>query len=501
MISRWLAALFIIASLTVPAAAFANSAETVPEGIFVIGVKGGAKWADDHFGSSFSHKRESIVEDYNITLTGADLDPNMFTTKDIIGTLDASYNGLGAEISITAAYGITDNIALMMIIPVQYAHAEYSFELNDSNMYMVRDSQNNPYAVANKEQIETIWSGSTFSVADKPLDADDLKEVLTCRADTPLCQFRYNKIKDISRWGVNDIITGLRYKFFESKRWRQSFTLFNKWGTGKHKNYDDIFDVNFGDQQIDIGFWYGVDFTPIKPLVFNVSFGYTDQLPETKVMRIKTRTYNEKGEEVGTIPLVPAANKMRVHRDIGGNWDLYFGFTWNITDYISYGNEFYFFWKYEDNFWAAETIPDSFGGLEPDWRAMEWGTNQAALQMTNMLSFTTLPWVMSGDFPVPLMLGVGYTIGIAGQHFDRDQTIFASLDLIGSIYMLEDAKEEKEEAKEKEQDQLNDFQLPGNAYLEAVDEDALAESEKKARRYKQAQDFQKSWGKVTKLRW
>lgn len=512
MFRKWLLVCVLIGILSAPATTvYANSAETLPEGVFVLGFKLGYATATKRFADTWGSKTVSITNDYNIFVKGTDLDPGQFTDDDIVGRLNVDYENYGIEFTFTAAYGITNNLSLMMIIPMMYVNSRYGLEVSESNLYMVRDSSGNPFLIANKANIDGVWSNIPgYTVADHPINDTDLVDALTCHADTPMCQFRYRPIRNWTRWGLGEIITGLRYKFHETRRWRQALTVFNKWPTGRQVETDDLFDTNFGDQQIDIGFWYGIDYMPIPELLFNISFGYTEQLPEVKEKRIFSRTFASEGDgsgrapgtELGTIPLTQHWQKMKVHRDIGGNWDLYFGMNYNFLPYLSYSNEFYFFWKYLDNYWAAEPVPLDPGGNEwiPDFRAMEWGTNQSALELTNAIGFSTLPWVMKGQFPVPLMFSVGYTVGLAGMNFEQNHKVWASLDLIGSIYMFEEAQAMKSE------DDTSDFKLPGRSDINTSEQNdsdlADAQDATRARdRYRTAERFHQNWNKTRKYGW
>lgn len=460
MSRRLFAGLIVLFLLQSATPVWANSVETLPEGIFALGFKFGFKTAWKRFGNSFSSDTVDITNDYHITLKGQDLDVNRFKPEDVIGTLDVDYDNYGMEFNITTAFGITDSLTAMIIIPVGFAHSSFKFNLYNSNLHMVRNAMGTPVMIA-PERDKALWASQPgMTVSEDVLDADEFHDVLTCRDNaSELCQFQYKPLRDWNRWGVGEIIGGMRFKFWETDKLRQGITVFGKFPTGYHRNTDDLFDTNYGDQQVDLGFWYGIDYTPIKELMFNVSLGYTEQLPEIKENRIFVSAYDELGIQTGVLPLGPYWQKMKVHRDIGGNWDLYFGMSWSILEYLSYSNEFYFFWKYLDNYWAAEQVPLGPNGetWEPDFRSLEWGTDQAALELTNSIGFTTLPWVMRGEFPVPLMLSAGYSVGLAGQNFEQNHTGWISLDLVGSIYMFDMGE------KEKEEDQLDDFKLPGRA--------------------------------------
>lgn len=459
-----------------PALVAANSAETLPKGVFVLGLKYGYKWADKRFDKEFGPGTVPITRDYNITIYGRDLGAApLYEPDDIIGKTDVTYDNFGMEFTFTTAYGLTDNLAIMMILPIQYVNSKYDADVYDSTLYLVRDGQGQPYAMTNKKH-RAEMEAMGFSVEKDTLTGDQFKEALSCQADTPLCQFRYRPIRHYKRWGVGDIILGLRYKFMETPMWRQGITLFSKVGTGRHDHPDDLFDTNFGDQNLDLGFWYGIDFIPLRTdkvdLTLNITAGYTDQLPDTKERRIASRTYDEKGREMGTIPITQYWQKMLVHRDIGGNFDVYGSWTVGLFKFLSIGQDYYYFWKYEDNFAAAEPPPRAPDGSkwEPDFRAMEYGTNQVGLEMTSMISISTVDWMQRGKFPIPLFFSVGYTYGIAGKNFEQNQSIFVSLDLVGSIFMFES----EETAKPENEEKVDEFRLPGRSGLDEPNRPARA---------------------------
>ncbi len=499
MYRKWLVKFIAMSVMCLAGPVWANGVETLPEGIFAVGLKFGYKFANERFDKDFSSDTVSIVEDYRLVVKGTDIDPYMFAEDDVVGRLDPTYSNYGLQFTVTTAFGITDNLAVMMILPIQYVHNEFGVELYDSNLYMVRNERGEPSLIVN----EGLKAGFS-NASEKPLSTEEFQDALTCTANTQLCRFRYKPVRNWSRWGLGEIILGMRYKFAESEHWRQGITLFGKVPTGRQVDTDDLFDTNFGDQQVDIGFWYGIDYMPIKDLTLNVSFGYTEQLPQVINKRIFSTMTDENGKETGVLPLTQYWQKMKVHRDIGGNWDLYFGGAYNFTHYLNYSNEFYFFWKYLDNYWAAEEIPrDPNGGLwTPDFRAMEYGTDQSALEMTNALSFNTIGFMQRGEFPIPIIFSIGYTVGLAGQNFERNHSIWTSIDLVGSIYMFEDMSGEAEE-------EMTEMQLPAQVRNEdeadpdglvAVD-DAEPQESRKAQKMREAMEYRNTFGKVNKFDW
>ncbi len=433
---------FLLVSLLLgmmPSLGLANEVTVVPKGVFVLGLKFGYKFANRRFTDDFGSKTEDIQADYNIELKGEDLDPSL--KGYTLGQLDVQYESFGMELTHTFGYGITDNLSVMMMVPFQRAVTRVKFNFGGGNIGIMTTNTGRPLAPIKP-------ASESYPAADGAM----LEKVITCtgpyEASHNMCSFQYKPLENFDRWGLHDIITAFRYRFVDLPYMQQGITVFNKWPTGKHDDTNNLFDVNFGDQQVDIGFWYGIDFTFPKekfdPLLaglkFNFTVGFTEQLPDTKEKRVVSRTFKANGAEQGQLPVAPAWQTMMINRDIGGNWDFFTGFTWQFVEWMSIGNEWYMFWKYPDNIWAAETIPDNpYTGETwyPDWRGMEINTDQAALETTVSLGFSSVPFVMKGQMPVPFNLSVGYTGGVAGKNFEQNHTFWCSLDLIGSIHMFE----------------------------------------------------------------
>lgn len=469
--------------LLLPATVKANSADSLPHGVFVLGVNYTYKWANERYGNEFGTDTVSIVKDYEVEIKANDLMP-VFNDDDLLGRIDPTYESYGMEVNITTGIGITDAITALVIVPIGMTHINFNLDLKDSNMYLIRDKDNNPYLVANEEGRKNYPNSEGHTVSKHPLNQEQLREAISCTADTPLCQFRYDPVKNLHRWGMGEIRAGLRYKFYETDFFRQALTLYTIWPTGSHKEPNDLIDQNWGDSQLDVGFWYGFDVMPfaglannlaadksehlrffLKSFVFNLTLGFTQQLPDLEDRRIWVRTFNpETQREEGINPLTPHWQRMKVHRDIGGNWDVYTGIGFSPVHFLNYSNEFYFFWKYEDHITAAEPIPrDPEGNIwTPDLRSLEVGTNQVAIEMTHSLGVNTLTWFSRGKFPIPMIFSVGMGLTVAGKDFERNWKLFASLDLAGSIYMFDMLAEEGEEEKKKvNEEELDELKLPG----------------------------------------
>ncbi|MCX7957665.1 MAG: hypothetical protein N3B13_01290, partial [Deltaproteobacteria bacterium] len=74
--------------------------------------------------------------------------------------------------------------------------------------------------------------------------------------------------------------------------------------------------------------------------------------------------------------------------------------------------------------------------------ALSQFTDREELVSTTILTFSTLPLLEKGKFPVPLMLSLGYKRSLAGKNIEQANSVFMNLDLFGSIYMFSEEKKQ-----------------------------------------------------------
>ncbi len=427
---------FLLFALVFPSQVLANSVETYPAGVFSLGLGFGYTFSSRRFTNEFSAKTESIVDDYNVTIKGEDLSDAF--KGETIGKLDVDLNSYGMEFDINFGLGITDKLSMLFMLPVKHGYNSVDVRLYDSTMVLIRDSKGKPSLLMPKNVRPDL----------EPLNADDFKDVLTCTPDPqhPICAFNYDPLKDFDYWGLGDMILGMRYKIGDLGWLRHGLTLFAKFPTGYTETADDLFDSDLGKGHFDIGFWYGLDIYPTESLFFNVTAGYTAKLPYQRTRRVSTLiTDPETGRAVGKIPIAMYWQKMKMNIDPGDNWDVYFGFNWQITDWLIFNNEQYFYWEYKDDYWAAEKIPqDPYANpADPnytpyyiDWYAQEYQTDFSAIQTMNSITFSTLKWVEKGKFPIPFTFGVFYSYLIAGKNVEQENIVGCSFTMFASFQAL-----------------------------------------------------------------
>lgn len=464
--------------LDIPEAS-ANSVETYPAGAFSLGMGFGMTVAKKRFTNTFGAGTESIVDDYNVTIPGDLIDSSL--KGSILGRTDIGLNSYGQEIDIKLGVGITDNLSVLMIIPIKHGFNDVSVGVHDSTIVLVR-KQKVSWAKGSPAYPRTRRPDNpydTYKDGD-PMNTQDFRDAITCYDPTsPMCSFNYDQLVSFDRWGMGDMIVGARYKLHDRDWLRTGLTLFFKIPTGKPEDPDNLFDSDLGKGHLDMGLFLGFDVYPFKKLgpnpfenfFFNVTGGYTIQMPFTKERRMYTLNVDtETGKVRGQIPISMYWQKMDNYIKPGNNWDLWFGFTWNITPWLTFANDQYFYWKYQDDIRQGGAIPippgsdpldPNFKAYQPEWYAQEFATDLSAINTTNSIGINTLDWVMKGKFPVPFAFSLFYTYTIAGKNVEQEHIFGGSLDLFATFDVIfggglptEENKdgEKKEEKKEEKKD-------------------------------------------------
>ena len=402
------------------------SAESYPQGAFSLGVGFGYTFASKRFTDTFGTDTESIADDYNVTIRGEDLAAEY--RGEIVGRTDIKLDSYGYEFDIKLGLGITDEIAFLMMLPIKHGHNSVSVGLRDSTLVLTRDNDGKPVFILPQ----------ALAPGDHTLDAQDLQDVLTCEGDSnhPICAFGYDPLETFDKWAIGDTIWALRYRFHDIGWLRQALTLWGKIPSPDNDDIDNLFDTWFSKGYWVIGLMYGIDVFPVDELYINLTVGYTINLPYHRTERIASLGMDESGRVLSKIPIGMDWQKMDMNVDPGDSWELYFGFHWDITKWLSFNNEQYFYWAYKFDYWAAGPVPVSDPNAEvpymPDLFAMELNTDFSALNTSNAIGINTLPWVLSGDFPVPFNFSVFYTYTIAGKNVEQEHIFGASLDLFAT---------------------------------------------------------------------
>jgi hypothetical protein len=459
-----------IVMLFAAAPAHANDAEVLPAGAFRLSQGVSYDWSTDQFKTVFGSGTYPVTKWYNITVFMSDISPDGAKMMDplctggkcVLGKTHFDLLQTGIKMQTSFMYGITDKLSMGFIIPYAYSMGSWSLEVTDSNMMLNKDAQGN---IDPKIPIVPYREGP----GKAPIGAADVETILS----HPAFGFEYTDPLNLHEgWRMADIILGGRYQFYQNAWMKNAITLFVITPTGQQKNYNYLFDPANGDGQTDVGFWINNDFQAVENkaktmrLIFNFSVGYTAQFPQEKKFRVGNSsrnaynsqydTYNPNDKTENMMPIgSKSGSYLELRRDIGDNFDFYAGFRWDITNYLILSQEFYYYYKWRDEYevtyqpynceltsqydhdnrgtkYCGEPGAD-YGKANVDTHSLSMTTDREELVSTSTLTFSTIPFVQSGKFPVPMMFTLGFKRSLAGKNIEQANSAFFNLDIIGHV--------------------------------------------------------------------
>lgn len=233
--------------------------------------------------------------------------------------------------------------------------------------------------------------------------------------------FGLKRIETRETEGFGDIEFGARYQYYRSESFRAAFTGITIAPTGKRDDIDDLVDIPTGDGNWAIRFQFQQDFMKQKeglskrlgfPEVgdyfINTTFEYLYNLPDTRTVRACS-------------PLFPVCTqKAKVTRKAGdivqaelqGNLGV-------LTDgLILIGG-----YNYQQQFKAH------FTGDQPGlpYGDLSIGSNVTAHEFFVGMTFSTVPLVVKGKFPMPVVGNIQYRERFAGENAYKTQTLWFTI--------------------------------------------------------------------------
>lgn len=308
-------------------------------------------------------------------------DPKFLYRQTTLGftQFDASQTSIG--VNFTLAYGITDRLTVAAVLP--FATATYKLDAHlrefrtdasgndiaDSYSRLTNKRIKNPRALRCDDGTldigddfselidDTAPEGYRFSVEDlrRALTSDCLgyKDPFdeTYMGDDGYLHGRASR----SFAGFRDLILGAKYQWFHGRHFNLSTLAYVVVPTGQPDDPDDLFDLSFGDGQVDVALLAGATI-PLGDFRIGLATGYEVQFADTIVRRLNGLTFsdaledqlarNEISEEElydqhlddGTsTPIVTAFDKANVERKLGDNIYVYSTFGYQILEWLSVG--------------------------------------------------------------------------------------------------------------------------------------------------------------------
>jgi hypothetical protein len=386
-----------------PNIACADDAIVLPKGKSLIRVEGQFSLPITERFNKDGHL-EDLAKDFN-----TNLDSNVFPSISLVeaafglpagsGTFGKSVVTFNRQINIitvTPAYGVTDNLTIGANIP-------YAWQRNDVNASVDNSTATlgfNPFVPGGVAPVGFNCGGACPPTP--PPTTEDIQNVL-------VNQFGFKRLESWSHSGWGDIEVGGKYQYFRSEKYRLALTAGVRLPTTKQDDPD-----NLADNTIGYGGEYALllrlhqDLIHQKPGIesqlgvpeagdffVNTTFRYDYFIPDKEMLRVCSvhnpicADKDEVDRKIGDI----------VEAEISGSFGIYKGLY--LTPLYKYGH------KFKDAYKGNQPLP--YGDL-----AIETDYNEHILRVG--LTYSTLPLFLENQFFAPLYATIFYRERFAGDN-------------------------------------------------------------------------------------
>jgi hypothetical protein len=273
--------------------------------------------------------------------------------------------------------------------------------------------------------------------------------------------------------GFRDMALAAKYQLLRHKYIHLGLIGYVILPTGKPDKPEDLFDFKFGDGNAGAAL-LGAYTIPIGNFQMGGSIGYEWEFADSIEIRLNNITFSDELEtqlatgqiteeqlferhldDASLVPIVTRYDQVRVERKLGDNIYVYTSFGYKIFDWLSVGLTVNFLHHFRDEIREIgarpegtprylteaevrgrvaamrlpakqhiETLKQQLG--ETDGRkkaAYGWRTVRGNLDVGFGITFNAIPLFLRGDFPVPIIIGLGINRFIAGQNLDTPEAI------------------------------------------------------------------------------
>ena len=377
---------------------FADTASVLTKGLFEFKV-------DNHvyFNTTNKYNRqgnpEPLATNFNIRIDGSVFDLSAFvpfTGPDPnLGSTATSFEWELQRHIFQLSYGVTDRLSLGVRIPwVQVKNnVKFSFDNSGANVGVGgTKSAANPCGF-----IPTAFGG---------VAAD------TAAAQQCLKDLGFKPLRTYQKSGFEDVEVGGRYQFYRSEHFRTAFTGGIRLPTGKVDDEENFADGAFGTgawgvllrlnqdfMRIPEGVMKRLGFPSPGAFIVNTTVRYDLILPSTKRLRV-------------TSFAAPLGGVFAdVKRDIGDTVQAEISPSLGVLKGVVIGGMYQYTHKFKDH----HDCPAAVNGLGT-CGDLAIATDFDAHIFVARISFTTLPWVVDGKFPLPIVVALSYRDRFAGNN-------------------------------------------------------------------------------------
>lgn len=282
-------------------------------------------------------------------------------------------------------YGLTSQISLGIILPVVWAEAHVSASSNPSEAFNQKTS-----SLSDSDPWKKMRAGLSQAASLSALNAA-LRD-----------QLGYTDgIRSWSGWGLGDLELGMKYNFYKAHPLQATLKTGARLPTGRTDDPNQIFDIPFGDGQVDLAAYHYLDYHILGNLYLTWELGYTYQMPSSVDVRIPLQA---------DLPL--GAQTIELDRKLGDYWETSLEANVAPAKRVLLSARYRFKQKFEDSYTG--------GGL--DTRLLEQDTQQVLHETQFIAEYSNLSAVRAGTESVPYAISLFYRMPLGGENLVDTRT-------------------------------------------------------------------------------
>lgn len=306
-----------------------------------------------------------------------------------LATLETEVDSFVVTNAFCAEYGLSDRLSVGAVLPVMYGNvkvradsqsdAAFDQALNAMNKQMAQLPENHP----GKKSLQQLMA---------------LRAQVTTAGLNQVLKQKYQYSDGLQSWssmGLGDLELGGKYNYFRSEVLLSTLKAGVRLPTGRENDPNALFDMGFGDGQVDIGAYNYIDYHFLRNAYLTLETGYTAQLPNTSGYRIPL------SEDI-TI----TDKFANVTRKLGDYWDV--GLEANYSPFRA--------WTASSRYHFRQKFQDHYSGAGDFNSMLEADTSQILHEGQFQLEYTNLYEVRAGRASFPYAVAAFYQQPLGGKN-------------------------------------------------------------------------------------
>ncbi|MGK5086581.1 hypothetical protein WDW86_03415 [Bdellovibrionota bacterium FG-2] len=312
-----------------------------------------------------------------------------------LGKLNVGVEAQRQEAVVSLQHGVTDQLTVALVVPTLRTQVKVAHSISGNN-------------TAN--DIYYGFVSSNPSVLPELRDALDL--VRNISDDTfqgVLTDKGYARVEDWQGTGLGDIYLLSRYNWLklgadfnvptQPPTFLASFQTTTTAPTGKTKNPAILTETDFGQGSWDMGVAHIVNVTPWDWITLSQGIKWTQPLFGHRMLRVR------KSSDV-VIP--DLSDEENVTQKLGTKESLTLGASLNFTSSFSISGDYEWGWKQRDRYEGSKS--------DRDYTYLSEKTDIYTETLIVGASFSTIPFFLKNDFPLPLQMGLTINLPYLGRN-------------------------------------------------------------------------------------